>query len=39
VLQSKSVKTNLMQLFAASGNCDIEGVDSINACYGGEHSA
>jgi hydroxymethylglutaryl-CoA synthase len=29
------VKTNLMQLFAAAGNTDIEGVDSINACYGG----
>ena len=33
--KSKSAKTNLMQLFAACGNSDIEGVDSINACYGG----
>ncbi len=33
--KSKSCKTNLMQLFASSGNSDIEGVDSINACYGG----
>lgn len=36
--QSKSVKTNLMQLFAGCGNSDIEGVDSVNACYGGEIS-
>lgn len=33
--KSKSVKTVLMQLFEASGNTDIEGVDSTNACYGG----
>ncbi|CAH7668012.1 hydroxymethylglutaryl-CoA synthase [Phakopsora pachyrhizi] len=33
--KSKSVKTLLMDLFAASGNTDIEGVDSKNACYGG----
>lgn len=32
--KSKSVKTTLMQLFASSGNYDIEGVTSINACYG-----
>ena len=32
--KSKSVKTTLMQLFAPSGNHDIEGVTSINACYG-----
>ena len=32
--KSKSVKTVLMNLFAASGNHDIEGVTSINACYG-----
>lgn len=31
---SKSVKTFLMNLFKASGNYDIEGVTSINACYG-----
>jgi hydroxymethylglutaryl-CoA synthase len=33
--KSKSVKTVLMQLFEKSGNSDIEGVDTINACYGG----
>ncbi|EIN03878.1 hydroxymethylglutaryl-CoA synthase [Punctularia strigosozonata HHB-11173 SS5] len=32
--KSKSVKTVLMDLFAASGNHDIEGIDSKNACYG-----
>ncbi|KAF7308385.1 3-hydroxy-3-methylglutaryl coenzyme A synthase [Mycena chlorophos] len=32
--KSKSVKTTLMRLFAESGNHDIEGVDSKNACYG-----
>jgi hypothetical protein len=32
------VKTNLMNIFAASGNSDIEGVDNINACYGGERA-
>ncbi|KII85933.1 hypothetical protein PLICRDRAFT_144667 [Plicaturopsis crispa FD-325 SS-3] len=32
--KSKSVKTTLMDLFAASGNHDIEGIDSKNACYG-----
>ncbi|KAH7326960.1 hydroxymethylglutaryl-CoA synthase [Rhizoctonia solani] len=32
--KSKSVKTVLMDLFAASGNFDIEGIDSKNACYG-----
>lgn len=32
--KSKSVKTTLMSLFAESGNFDIEGVDSKNACYG-----
>ncbi|KAG9119056.1 hypothetical protein FRC07_006112, partial [Ceratobasidium sp. 392] len=32
--KSKSVKTNLMDLFASCGNLDIEGVDSKNACYG-----
>lgn len=31
--KSKSVKSVLMQLF--KGNNDIEGVDTINACYGG----
>lgn len=33
--KSKSVKTVLMQLFQSSGNSDVEGVDTINACYGG----
>ncbi|CEH13176.1 hydroxymethylglutaryl-synthase [Ceraceosorus bombacis] len=33
--KSKSVKTMLMTLFAQSGNTDIEGLDSKNACYGG----
>jgi hydroxymethylglutaryl-CoA synthase len=32
--KSKSVKTVLMDLFASSGNHDIEGLDSKNACYG-----
>ncbi|KAG8994597.1 ATP-dependent 5'-3' DNA helicase hcs1 [Tulasnella sp. JGI-2019a] len=32
--KSKSVKTVLMDLFAESGNHDIEGIDSKNACYG-----
>ena len=33
--KSKSVETLLMELFEASGNTDIEGVDTTNACYGG----
>ena len=33
--KSKSVKSVLMQLFVGSGNHDVEGVDSTNACYGG----
>eukprot|EP00475_Leptophrys_vorax_P043868 TRINITY_DN8588_c0_g1_i1.p1 TRINITY_DN8588_c0_g1~~TRINITY_DN8588_c0_g1_i1.p1 ORF type:complete len:493 (-),score=23.63 TRINITY_DN8588_c0_g1_i1:67-1545(-) len=33
--KSKSIKTALMLLFEASGNGDVEGVDSCNACYGG----
>ena len=32
--KSKSVKTVLMDIFAAAGNTDIEGIDSKNACYG-----
>ncbi|WVQ85634.1 hydroxymethylglutaryl-CoA synthase [Cryptococcus sp. DSM 104549] len=32
--KSKSTKTLLMELFAPSGNTDIEGIDSKNACYG-----
>ena len=33
--KSKSVKTVLMQLFEDSGNTNIEGIDTTNACYGG----
>ena len=33
--KSKSTKTVLMELFASSGNHDIEGVTCTNACYGG----
>ena len=33
--KSKSVKTVLMQLFEESGNSDIEGLDTTNACFGG----
>lgn len=33
--KSKSVKTVLMQLFVASGNFNVEGIDTTNACYGG----
>ncbi|XP_054162051.1 hydroxymethylglutaryl-CoA synthase 1-like [Oppia nitens] len=33
--KSKSVKTVLMDLFAESGNQDIEGIHATNACYGG----
>lgn len=32
--KSKSVKTTLMELFKGSRAHDIEGVTSINACYG-----
>ena len=33
--KSKSVKTVLMQLFVSSGNFNVEGIDTTNACYGG----
>ena len=33
--KSKSVKTYLMDLFKKYNNHNIEGVDTINACYGG----
>ncbi|TIC01075.1 hydroxymethylglutaryl-CoA synthase [Wallemia mellicola] len=33
--KSKSTKTVLMDLFKESGNTDIEGIDTKNACYGG----
>lgn len=36
--KSKSVKSVLMQLFEPSGNTNIEGVDTINACYGGTNA-
>lgn len=36
--KSKSVKTVLMQLFEKSGNFNIEGVDTVNACYGGTNA-
>jgi len=36
--KSKSVKSTLMQLFAQSGNTDIEGIDTTNACYGGTNA-
>lgn len=33
--KSKSAKTVLMQLFEDSGNTDVEGIDTTNACFGG----
>jgi hydroxymethylglutaryl-CoA synthase len=36
--KSKSVKSVLMQLFQKSGNFNVEGVDSYNACYGGTNA-
>ena len=36
--KSKSVKSVLMQLFTESGNTSIEGVDTVNACYGGTNA-
>ena len=36
--KSKSVKSVLMQLFSPSGNHNIEGVDTVNACYGGTNA-
>ncbi|KAI5291766.1 hypothetical protein KEM54_000288 [Ascosphaera aggregata] len=36
--KSKSVKSVLMQLFAPSENTNIEGVDTVNACYGGTNA-
>ena len=33
--KSKSVKTVIMQLFEGSGNTNVEGIDTTNACYGG----
>lgn len=36
--KAKSVKSVLMQLFAPSGNTNVEGVDTVNACYGGTNA-
>ncbi|MCJ1431391.1 Hydroxymethylglutaryl-CoA synthase, cytoplasmic [Xylographa pallens] len=36
--KSKSCKSVLMQLFSPSGNNSIEGVDTVNACYGGTNA-
>ena len=36
--KSKSVKSVLMQLFQDTGNTNIEGVDTVNACYGGTNA-
>jgi hydroxymethylglutaryl-CoA synthase len=36
--KSKSVKSVLMQLFEESGNSNVEGVDTVNACYGGTNA-
>ena len=36
--KSKSVKSVLMQLFSPSGNHNVEGVDTVNACYGGTNA-
>ncbi|KAL8998717.1 MAG: hypothetical protein Q9169_002272 [Polycauliona sp. 2 TL-2023] len=36
--KSKSVKSVLMQLFEPSGNTNVEGVDTVNACYGGTNA-
>lgn len=32
---SKSIKSHLMMLFEESGNSDVDGVDCVQACYGG----
>ncbi|KAL8703752.1 MAG: hypothetical protein Q9201_003077 [Fulgogasparrea decipioides] len=36
--KSKSCKSVLMQVFEAAGNTDIEGIDNLNACYGGTNA-
>ena len=36
--KAKSIKSVLMQLFVPSGNTDILGVDTMNACYGGTNA-
>lgn len=35
---SKAIKTHLMTLFEKSGNSDVEGIDSMNACYAGTNA-
>jgi hydroxymethylglutaryl-CoA synthase len=35
---SKSVKSVLMKLFEESGNSDVEGVDTVHACYAGTNA-
>ncbi len=36
--KSKAVKTTLMKLFEDSGNHSLEGLDTMNACYGGTNA-
>jgi len=36
--KSKSIKTHLMELFRESGNFDVEGISTTNACYGGTNA-
>lgn len=36
--KSKSTKSVLMQLFKDSGNSEVEGIDTTNACYGGTNA-
>ena len=36
--KSKSVKSVCMQLFEKAGNFNVEGVDTVNACYGGTNA-
>ena len=36
--KSKSVKTVLMQLFEECGNHNVEGIDNVNACFGGTNA-
>ena len=36
--KSKSCKSVLMQLLEPSGNTNVEGVDTVNACYGGTNA-
>lgn len=36
--KSKSCKSVLMQIFEAAGYTDIEGIDNLNACYGGTNA-